>query len=82
MQLWQQDREQWAREEGLADLGAGVVGFVGVPPPEVGEGERVGGKREGFWGRIGRQVVEAKVSVFLGVVVVSGFLMCYVCVCC
>ncbi|KDQ54694.1 hypothetical protein JAAARDRAFT_182191 [Jaapia argillacea MUCL 33604] len=61
VQLWQQDKLQWEREEGLATAGMGVVEFVDLPVGDgEGSGEESGGGREGFVGRLRRQVVEAQ----------------------
>jgi ER membrane protein complex subunit 1 len=57
VQLWQQDNPQWNREEGLSTINA--VQFVELPEKLVDSSER--GEREGFAGRLSRQLRDAKV---------------------
>lgn len=59
VQLWQQDEEQWTREEALAALANGAVEFVEVPEAKAAQAEE-GGSEEGFWGRVARQVMDGK----------------------
>ena len=60
IQLWQQDKEQWTREEGLANIA--VSEFVELPEMKVIQSH--GGEDESFASRVVRQVLDAKV-VFL-----------------
>jgi len=60
VQLWQQDKMQWMREEALAEIA--VAEFVELP-----EGKSVGvevdlGGEESFVERVARQVLDAKVG--------------------
>lgn len=61
MQLWQQDREQWTREEALADIA--VAEFVELP--EMKGIEARGSEDESYLGRVVRQVLDAKVSALI-----------------
>jgi ER membrane protein complex subunit 1 len=57
VQLWQQDKEQWTREEGLANIA--VSEFVELPEMKVIQSH--GGEDESFASRVVRQVLDAKV---------------------
>ncbi|KIJ13017.1 hypothetical protein PAXINDRAFT_163784 [Paxillus involutus ATCC 200175] len=63
LQLWAHDALQWVREESLASVQ--VATFVELPPARqevMCGGSGVCGKsgEEGFWGKVGRQVGDAK----------------------
>ena len=57
MQLWQQDKVQWTREESLAEIKAAA--FVELPEPKVASTHVV--DHESFRARLRRQLAEAKV---------------------
>lgn len=60
LQLWQHDREQWTREEGLAEIA--VAGFVELPEAESSTSHL--NSDESFSTRLTRQISDAKVADF------------------
>jgi hypothetical protein len=56
VQLWQQDKEQWTREEALANIA--VAEFVELPGMNVMQAH--GSEDENFVSRVVRQVLDAK----------------------
>jgi ER membrane protein complex subunit 1 len=61
VQLWQQDKEQWTREEALANIA--VAEFVELPEMKVIQAH--GSEDESFVSRVVRQVLDAKVRFVL-----------------
>ena len=61
VQLWQLDRNQWTREESLAEIE--LAEFVELPEAKT-ISARVGDDDEGFVERLSRQMADAKVCLF------------------
>ena len=57
VQLWQHDREQWTREEGLSEIA--VAGLVELPEAESSTSHI--DNDESFSARLARQISDAKV---------------------